>query len=146
MRPLLHCFLGIVLHIVVSLALGFGVFAYGMASFNGGGAKESKFLLKSLQVWHAPYAFFWKPISEKFLPAMPPARETPKDGDQEGWRVYELHQKETRRIAGIHTSVKNLGVLFSTLVGGYVIGSLYGFATRRKLQANPTDTISPPAP
>jgi hypothetical protein len=129
-RWLLISVLCVILHTAVSAALFFGAFMFGMASFNGGGGKESAFLLRAFDVWHAPYSLVWRPIATHMLPVVPAAMDIPKDGDTGGWQLYEAHRKEVIRIAGIHTAVRNLGYVFSTIAGGCVIGGIYVFLKR----------------
>ena len=124
-RWLLISGLGSILHAIASAALFFGAFMFGMASFNGGGGKESAFLLRAFDVWHAPYALIWRPIAIRVLPAISAAKEIPKAGDKEGWQVYEAHREEVIRLAGIHTAARNLGYVFSTITGGCLIGAIY---------------------
>jgi hypothetical protein len=117
--------LGTLLHVVASGGLFLAAFMFGMASFTSGDGSEARFLMKTFDVWHAPYMLVWKPITAKVLPAIPPAEAMPKEGDKEGWRIYEAHRTDTFRIAGIHTSVRNLGYVFSSIVCGFIFGGIY---------------------
>jgi len=116
---------GTLIHAVISAGLFISAFAIGMASFTSGSGGGSRLLFRALTVWNFPYEYVWAPTASRVLPAVPSAKPMPKSGDTKEWGLYEAHMKETNRIAGIHTATRNLGYVFSALLGGCMLSSVY---------------------
>ncbi len=129
---------GTVFHVLVSVVLFLGVFGFGMASFNSGNGKASRYLSRALTAWHAPYAYVWAPVASHLLPAVPPAEDVQEKGGVGGSRANEERQRKMVRIARVHTAVRNLGYVFSSIVGGCVLSGLYLLLQRRDEPSGPT--------
>ena len=129
-------FVGIAVHLLISAALFFGAFAYGMAAFGHDGPQAtSRALLGSFRVWNAPYTYAWYGIAQKVLPVIPPSIRIPQGTDEKEWATFKKYEAEQIRISGMHRTAKNFGYGFSAVVGGLLLGGGYT-AIRRKIRPN----------
>ena len=118
-------------HLLVSLLLAVGLFGASMASFNRDSRGEINVLNPASKIWHAGYFYIWSPVAQRLLTQQPAVRMPPKSSDPTEVRSFDAYRTEVRRIASIHTSGKNLGLVFSSILGGFVIALGYAAATRK---------------
>jgi len=89
--------LGTIGHLLISLLLGIGVFAFGMAA-GGGRAQHNEptahVSLSAFNIWNAGFAYVWRPIKSRILPDRK-ALPSRKIGDEAALVEHRLQERWT---------------------------------------------------